>query len=111
MAKPGQLNAELLQGTELAGGLRQRVISVGTTPLALETDSINTIWIIVQNISSVNIYIGGSDVANSGSKRGIIARPFGETPPLKVHNLNELFVIAASGSANEVAYLAGLPGE
>ncbi len=111
MAKPGSWNAEVLQGVELAGSLRARWVSIGITASALSADSINCRWVIIKNEGTVNIYIGGSDVTNSGSTRGILVRQQGESPLLPVHNLNEVFIIAASGSANDVSYLAGLPGE
>lgn len=101
-------NAEMLQGTRLTGSLRARTLALNaTTATALSATSVRVLWVIVQNIGTVSVYIGGSDVDKTGEKAGIIARPNGETPLIPVSNLNQLFAISASGTPN-IVYLAGI---
>lgn len=59
------------------------------------------------NLGTANVFIGASTVANTGASRGILMRPNGETPILKINDLSVLYLIAASGT-QDVAYLAGV---
>ena len=101
-------NAEILQGTRLTGSLRARTIALNSsTATALSTTSVRCLWVIVQNIGTVNVFIGGSDVANTGGNAGIIARPNGETPMIPVSDLSQVFAISASVTPS-IVYLAGI---
>lgn len=104
----GDYNAETLQGVARARTPRTRRVLVGTTPIPLEVDSLKCLWVIVQNQSSVNIFIGGSDVANSGSNLGIRAFPSGDSGKLSFADLQQVYVVAASGTDNVVVYMAGI---
>ena len=55
----------------------------------------------------MNVFVGSSTVANSGNSRSIRLTPNGNTPILKIDDLSKIFLIAASGTGNEVVYLAG----
>ena len=107
MAKPNSWQEEVSQGVELAGTIRQAVVAANaTTATPLSSTPTNILWVMIQNLGTVNIYIGSSTVTNTGSTRGILARPQGETPVIKVDDLSKVYVIASSGTP-DVAYLAG----
>lgn len=109
MAKPGDWNAEVLMGVEVAGSLRQGVIEVGTTRRPIFVDPTLVKWVLIHNLSSVNIWVGGSTVTSTGATRGVRLQP-NAIMTLNIHDLSEVYLIATSGETNEVAYLGGVPG-
>ena len=109
MAKPEDWNAAVMKGVEVTSTLQQGLVSVGTAAVALASALTNIDWVIIQNISAVNIFIGGSTVTATGSTTGLRVGPNGNSPILKVDDLSTIFVIAASGSGNSVLFLAGSP--
>lgn len=110
MSKPGGWNEEMLLGGQVAGSLISGVATVNsTTAVALSSTSVDIQWVIIQNISTVNIFVGPSSVANSGANRSVQLRR-NAVMRLNIHNLNEVFLIAASSSGLEVLFLAGFPG-
>ena len=97
-------------GTERAGTPRQARLTVGTSAAVISSASVPILWVIIQNLSSVNIFIGGSDVTGNGSTTdGLRVGPNGNSVPLPFSNLNLIYLIASSGSDNPVHYLAGSP--
>jgi hypothetical protein len=101
-------NTEVQLGVKLAGTLRARTLAVNSnaaTPLS--STSLRILWVIVKNVGSVTVYIGGSDVDKTGDNTGMECRPQGETPPIPVRDLSQVFVISASATPN-VSYLAGI---
>lgn len=107
MAGVRDWNNAVSEGTILAGSLRSAAVTLSTTAQALSSTSIPILWVIIENVGTVNVYIGGSSVANSGSSRGILIRPNGETPPLSINDLSQVFAIAASGTP-DILYIAGI---
>jgi hypothetical protein len=107
MAKPSGWNADVLKGVEACERVINGVASATTSAAPVSTTDTDINWIILQNLGTANVYVGASTVANSGASRGILMRPQGETPILKVTSLTSLYLVSASGT-QDVAYLAGV---
>lgn len=107
MAKPSGWNADVLKGVEACERVINGVVAVGTAAVPVSTTDTDINWIILMNLGTAGVYIGASSVTNSGTTRGILMRPNGETPIIKVTSLTTLYLIAASGT-QDVAYLAGV---
>ena len=94
-------NTDLGQPTDLLNieFLGHRVVSVGaSTPVLLNSGTRRT-RIIVQNYSdsASNVYIGSSDVAATGARRGLELPPGGGVI-LDFTNDIEVYAISASGT-------------
>lgn len=107
MAKPSSWNEDVLKGVETCGRVINGIVSVGTTATPVSATATDINWIILNNLGTAGVYIGASTVTNTGATRGILMRPNGETPIIKVTDLSVLYLIAASGT-QDVAYLAGV---
>lgn len=99
MAKPGDLNAEVLAATELSGSLLQFAFTVTTTAKPLVTNPTEVNWVYFQAFRSNPSFVmwGGSNLSTSGANRGPEVGPSGETPLIKIFDLSNLYVISESG--------------
>lgn len=86
--------------------MRQAKVTVSTSATLLATGSSvggSAGEIHLQNVSAVDIYIGGSTVTTSGSTQGIKVVPsdavFG---PIKAKAGTDLYAIVASGTADMI---------
>lgn len=104
MAKPNDWNSDVLKGIEACARVISGAMTAGTDALPVSTTSTDINWIILFNNGSATCYLGGSTVTTS---TGLLIRPQGETPILRVTDLNVIYIISGSASQN-IRYLAGV---
>lgn len=96
---------ELIYGINIRNTLRQQRLSVGTSPTLLPATALDKRFsMMIHNDSTNIVYIGGSDVATSGAKKGMPVYPRGKLP-LSIEDEVEVYGIA--GSASNVILLEG----
>jgi len=86
------------------GAYNQALTSVGSTAtLIAVTSACGTSGVVVQNVGSNTVYIGGASVTSSGATQGISVAANGiYTFPTTGGPANQLYAITASSTSNVV---------
>ncbi len=107
MAGVRGLQSALIEGTILAGSWRQAAVTLSTSAVALTATSTPVLWVLINNISTINVFVGSSTVTPTGATRGIRITQNGNSPVLQINDLSQVFVVAESGTP-VITYIAGV---
>ena len=104
MAKPSSWNEDVLKGVEACSRVINGTMTAGLSALPISATATDINWIILFNLGTATVYLGGSGVTTSN---GLPMRPNGESPVIRVTGLDVIYVISGSAS-QDIRYLAGV---